>query len=590
MTERFQQEIERLTQELQPIRKQFKLFGYLKLVLVLFLCYFGYEALTNNSFFGVIFLVVLGISVYVWIKHVSLEQSISKKEQQLLINQNYIKRIDGTWIEFSDIGEEFIDYNHEYSSDLDIVGRSSIFQLLNSTNTYYGRKRFSEDLTNSHYSKIEIENRQQAIQELKDKLSFTTEIQCSAKQVGTNKNIELLVTLLQEEKKFIKIPKVILLIMPTLLIGMGILTFVFKNKIAAILFFGLILIHAGLWGYSLLKGSEITTAIVQVPHKLSGYRSIIEQIQKEQFHSIRLQEMQNRLTSSTLQAMKELDRIVAMIRVHSNPFIYFIVGIVLLWDYHCIQQLIDWQKKYSDQVEEWFLIIGELESLISFSVLPNVCDTVCIPKIIEQKRIQGVEVGHPLIPNEKRVANQIDFMDEIDIISGSNMSGKTTFIRTIGINCILVNAGSYVCAKEFQSAQFEIVTSMRIRDDLNEGISTFYAELKRIKKILEQSSKNEMTYFLIDEIFRGTNSVDRLEGAKKVLEKLDNYKVMGFITTHDLELGNLEKEFKRIKNYSFSETYQEDEIIFTYHLQKGVSTSTNARFLMKKLGILSNKE
>jgi DNA mismatch repair ATPase MutS len=246
-----------------------------------------------------------------------------------------------------------------------------------------------------------------------------------------------------------------------------------------------------------------------------------------------------------------------------------------------------WKEKYAPLAEEWFLAFGEFESLLSFSNLPNICSSVCIPVFDKSdKIIEVADIGHPLINNSIRVNNNLSVNNNIFIISGSNMSGKTTFLRTVGINLVLANAGSFVCAQKMTLSRFKIMTSMRVADNLNEGISTFYAELKKIKGIIDFANSNNNMIFLIDEIFKGTNSVDRFYGAKTVISKLDRLGVMGFITTHDLELCDLENQHIRIKNFSFSEHYENNQILFNYKITAGKSNTTNAKYLMEMIGIL----
>ena len=265
-----------------------------------------------------------------------------------------------------------------------------------------------------------------------------------------------------------------------------------------------------------------------------------------------------------------------------------ILNSLLLWDYKNAIDLDNWKMKYSDSVENWFYTLGELESLISFANLPRICNNMCLPSFNNKNNIiEATNIGHPLINNEKRICNDFKLDNNIYIISGSNMSGKTTFMRTVGINMVLARAGSYVCADSMLSSKMKIITSMRIRDDLNEGISTFYAELKRIKKIIDQSHSDPQTLFLIDEIFRGTNSVDRLKGSEGVLKELCKSHVSGMITTHDLEVCNLEDENPNITNYSFNEHYVDGEIFFDYKIKNGRSLTTNAEYLLRKVGILA---
>jgi len=195
-------------------------------------------------------------------------------------------------------------------------------------------------------------------------------------------------------------------------------------------------------------------------------------------------------------------------------------------------------------------------------------------------------MGHPLLVEAKRVCNHVEIDNDLGIITGSNMSGKTTLLRTVGINLVLAYAGTGTCAKKMECSIMEIFTSMRVTDDVNSGISTFYAELLRIKMIVDYSHQKENMIFLIDEIFRGTNSRDRIIGARNVIKNLHQKWIIGLISTHDLELCDLEYEKNcKSKNYHFEENFIGDEMKFDYQLRLGRSTTTNAQYLMKMVGI-----
>jgi len=200
-------------------------------------------------------------------------------------------------------------------------------------------------------------------------------------------------------------------------------------------------------------------------------------------------------------------------------------------------------------------------------------------------------MGHPLLINTC-VANSLKFEppENILLITGSNMSGKSTLLRTVGINLVLAYAGGNVCAKTFKCSIMDIYTCMRVNDDLEKNISSFYAELLRIKMIVNAVEEGQTVFFLLDEIFKGTNSIDRHTGAKALIMKLSKAKVLGLVSTHDLELGDLEKESNKVKNYHFQESYKDNEIYFDYKLRPGVSTTRNAAFLMKMAGIEFSEE
>ena len=228
--------------------------------------------------------------------------------------------------------------------------------------------------------------------------------------------------------------------------------------------------------------------------------------------------------------------------------------------------------------------IYELEAMISLSNIAIVRDDVCLPEYNDDIELKFSNIKHPLIDKKKCIGNDFDDGYGVNIITGSNMGGKTSFLRTIGINIILMNAGTYVCADSFISSYFKIFTSISVNDNIDKGISTFYAELLRISKALKYNSGNRM--ILVDEIFKGTNYNDRIYGAKEVIKKLNDKRTITFITTHDFELCDF--NVKNINNYYVKEYYEGDNIKFDYKLRKGKCNSTNAKYLMKKLDIIDS--
>jgi DNA mismatch repair ATPase MutS len=259
---------------------------------------------------------------------------------------------------------------------------------------------------------------------------------------------------------------------------------------------------------------------------------------------------------------------------------------LFLWDLHLNKSLDRWKEDNRDAVGRWIDALGEFEALISLSVMDMITPVSAYPTFtFEGPEFHAADLSHPYIPFERRVTNNVD-INGISIITGSNMSGKTTLLRTVGINLVLAYAGAPVCASSLRTGIMTVYTSMRNNDDLSEGVSTFYAELVRIKKIVDYSKKHENMIFLIDEIFKGTNSKDRIEGAKTALKGLDKSWTAGLISTHDYELCDLEYVgSKRFSNYYFSESYNANQIHFDYKLRRGRCTASNARYLMKMVGL-----
>jgi DNA mismatch repair ATPase MutS len=285
-------------------------------------------------------------------------------------------------------------------------------------------------------------------------------------------------------------------------------------------------------------------------------------------------------------SIKKLEHIAEAIDVRYNIISYGLFNFLLLWDYHCVFALEAWKKQHGKLLKRWLLAIAYFEAAASLANISRLNPTWNFPVLTDRLGFAGKQIGHPLLDANERVGNDFTLNKGLGIITGSNMSGKTTMLRTVGINLVLAYAGAPVCAEKLDCSVMHIMTSMRISDDLGNGISTFYAELLRIKKIIQQANIKQPMIFLIDEIFRGTNSNDRITGALSVLRNLNKDWVIGLISTHDFELCGLEQEAGiEAANYHFLESYQAGEIQFDYKIRQGRCYSTNARYLMKMVGI-----
>jgi len=594
MEQKYEKHLKKQEDVLNKLTKTFNMLGYLKLITLLILIgsgIYSFYPIFRLSFLvsAIVFLILL---VFLSILHNNADQKIQYRKGIILIDKKYIDRINGKWIDFEDMGYEFINSEHPYSLDLDIVGKKSLFQLLNSTSTYHGRQAFAHDLLLNDYPINEIAERQKAIEELTSSIEFSHDFQYYASKIKPNEKITLILKEIKNTELFMKSKplRYILKYCPLFITPFSIVVYIFQFKSLFLIAFILLAIQALIWSLGYLKIKMYFIGIDNLGYTLVNYSKVFTLLQTQSFKSDKLNSIKNNLTLadySASSALRELNGIISRIDVKSNPIVYFVLNVLLLWDYECAFKLEQWKMKYSAVSESWFTSLGEFESLLSFSNVSNVIKDTCFPEIDKESRtIKSIGIGHPLISNDNRVCNDFIINNEIIIISGSNMSGKTTFLRTLGINIILARNGCNVCAKQMSLPLLEVITSMRIADDLNEGVSTFYAELKRIKRILELSKSKQNVIFLIDEIFKGTNSVDRLLGAKAVIKKLNAYKVMGLITTHDLELCKL-SSIQGILNYNFTESYIDKNILFDYKIKEGEAKTTNAKFLMQAVGILN---
>lgn len=289
-----------------------------------------------------------------------------------------------------------------------------------------------------------------------------------------------------------------------------------------------------------------------------------------------------------MKGVKQLDHLLSRLSLQANPFLYLPAQLFLLWDLQCVQTWNHWQAQAG---QTWIVImnqLGELEALEALAMMALTHPETCLPQFHETPApvLTFTHLTHPLLNPDQAVGNDFTLDHSLTLVTGSNMSGKTTFMRTVGLNQILAAAGGPVCAQSMTTCGFTVLTSMRIRDDVNEGISTFYGELLRIRKIMDAIRQETPMLVLIDEIFKGTNSLDRIDGSAQVLKHLNHPWVRAMITTHDFELCELKEQAGlSLVNVHFEEHYQDQKIFFDYKLKPGRCTQRNAKYLMKMIGI-----
>ncbi|PAB60148.1 MutS family DNA mismatch repair protein [Anaeromicrobium sediminis] len=507
------------------------------------------------------------------------------------INVDSIMRLDGRWTEFKDNGDDFQDENHNFSYDLDILGQGSLFQWINSGNTHMGKTRLAHILTHPYGDKVTILKRQEAISELATKRWWRHRLQAEGRMITEkNRNIEVLINWAKTRQSLYTNSWMIVVfrVLPIVTVSTFLLAFAGNRTIKGIpiLF---IIFQMMLLLINIKKRNKNFALVYKYKKSIIVYRRILRHFEKVSFQSEYLRELSNSLGNNKgISAMEQLKRLEALVdRIENrNNIFFFPINVISLWDYQCLIELERWKSEYGLILEEWLQKIGEIEALSSLGTIAYDYPNWTIPEITEESSmLQAKKIGHPLLTN-RQVRNDANIQDpfRILLITGSNMSGKSTFLRTIGINLVLAYVGAPVCASDMICSIFSIHTCMRINDNLEKGISSFYGELLRIKKIVKASKENTQVFFLLDEIFKGTNSYDRHIGAKKLIKKLQHNGAIGLVSTHDLELGMLEKE-NTIKNYHFQEYYKDGQICFDYKLRAGISTTRNALHLMKIIGI-----
>ncbi|OON93769.1 MAG: hypothetical protein ATN31_05330, partial [Candidatus Epulonipiscioides saccharophilum] len=574
--DQFTLRIKKAQQSLDTLQVKSNLFVSLRLLNViafLLSCYL-YTKSPTSIFGPIAATLVLTFAIEVML-HQNIKNSIKMFQLKKKINQEYLNRIDDNWKKFDDTGQDLADLDHPYAFDLDIIGKSSLFQKISICKTFWGRKKLGELLLKTN--KEGIEDRQKSVYELSKDLDFLVDLQiqlCDKKEVkkdpGKWLNIE---NILIHESKILNI---MLKIVPITIIGLLFLgnVFLLYAIILIVINLGLCLIDKNRANVALLRNSQ---------YQIEPYLKALSVVFEKEFKSPLLRK-KSESASMAIKSLKELEKISILASLSTQPLFGLPLNGILMWDLWIVHLCKKWQDKHGKNLKESIYFLGELEALGSLATL-SIIDKTIFPHVTNTNVINGQKLGHPLINARLRVCNSFYINDEILIITGSNMSGKTTFLRTIGINLVLSYAGAGTTAKAFCCGHFSIFTSMRTSDNLGEQTSSFHAEIKRIKIILDAIKAKQPLFFLIDEIFRGTNSKDRINGAIGVLKALKNYGAIGLITTHDLEMCKLE-EIPGITNYHFEDFFDNQNMFFDYTLKPGISTKTNAKHLLEMIGVV----
>jgi len=533
---------------------------------------------------GVCLIVFIGLCI----KHNSVKKETRTVNARIDANARYIARMKGDFTTLTDIGADFVNNHHDYTSDLDIFGAHSIFALYNTSHFILGRREFANLLSGRNLpSKEEILKRQGYVKIFGDCPEFLVNYEAEGALNSLEKAPSAIMDLASATAGFKKGLRVLYTLFPLLWI-FPLVALVLGSNLYKILALLVILVNIGAW--------FIFSGRLEVPFKaISKITKQANSIEKRLSFLLKADEdikeaAGDFLSEDALASIKELRTACVYCSARQQPLSALILNAVVPYDLFCSDKLLTWAQNHGEAFLKDIDGIAKIEALMSCSVPGLVSKTSCFPEIESDRPayFEGEDMTHPLLSPETAVSNSVKLDSQTALITGSNMSGKTTLIRTVGIICVLGYTGAMVPASKAKMSVMRIAASMRITDSIGENMSTFKAELVKIGRIVEVCGEGKPMLFLIDEIFRGTNSADRTDGAEAVLKKLAVPYASGFMTTHDYALCDRAQAgiMKNVTFYHFSERYEDDSIIFDYKLQKGVSHESNAKFLMRLVGIM----
>lgn len=600
----YQENIKKYSAKTLRLKKLLNRISFLRLLIFVISSIILISLFSNKLFTP--FFVVFPISIICFafvIKHHHKIAYIRKHTSFLKrINESEILREECNLEEF-DTGQKFINQNHPYTSDLDIFGQHSIFQLVNRTTTESGMILLSEWLSEPAPN-YEIHDRQKAIKELSQKLDWRQDFQASGMHFQNKKSdyyklldwVEAPVVLLKYRRIYIAVA-IILSILSLLGLYFSILNmrYIYLLPFITVLFVNYLILR---------KIKPIADNIVETSQEnintFRGYRTLINKIECEDFKSEKLHQLKSLLSKNNYSAVNEINKLCRLLEfsqqrginkikipIKGNAF-YSLFNSFLLLDIYLIIRVEKWKSKNKAFLKSWSATVSEFEVINSLAGFYYSNPSYTFPEITEKNNYVHFELlGHPLINSNKRVCNNFrsEGQGDVVMITGSNMGGKSTFLRTVGVNLVLALAGAPSCAKYGQVSNLKLYTSMRTQDNLKEGISFFYAELDRIEKMLKLIINSHNVFFLLDEMFKGTNSEDRHKGGFSLINQISKLNTSGIIATHDIELAKQSENKMLVTNYSFNSEIKDNSMIFSYELHSGICNDFNASELMEKSGI-----
>lgn len=514
-------------------------------------------------------------------------------ETQARIIQEELQALSGDYSSFED-GKEYVNPEHPYSFDLDIFGRRSLFQSIDRTCTFFGKVRLAEWLQNHLHEKASIEKRQEMVREISEHTLFREQFRVAGLvHHSQSSDAEKIQAWSQSPAQYLHagwvkafiwgVPVINSLLLITSLAGWTSFSWLgLSFGIFLVLSFGII-----------KRATYIQETYGKQLKSLNGYARLIALAKAEDWKSAGMQELMERFNlngQSPIQALQQLSKELDRLDLRNNQFLYVLLEGSIFFQLQEIVRIERWKVRYGQYISEWLETVGELDALCSLGTFAYNHPQYTYPELTEKPFcFLATQMGHPLMPVSQCVKNDATIPSRpfFLIITGANMAGKSTYLRTIGVNYLLACIGAPVCCERLKLHPNQLITSLRTSDSLSDNESYFFAELKRLKRIIDLLNQGQQLFIILDEILKGTNSMDKQKGSFDLIRQFMQLKANGIIATHDLLLGSLIKQFpEEIRNYCFEADIKENELTFSYKLREGVAQNMNACFLMKKMGII----
>ena len=591
--EYYQKQIDHYTARLKQIKKRRNLITLAKLLTFGYMIFLIY-LLINHSTQPLLLLGIGAILVFIfltlWDSQIIYRQHLI--EELLRINTLESDYLAGNFSAL-DQGERFNDPAHPYAHDLDLFGEDSLFQHLNRTVTFSGTQKLVSWLFSLSKDPEVIHSRQQAAEELCAEPEWCQHFRAAGALHPTQALDAVILKSGPTESPFFSkhsTVRLILWIANTIVIVSWAVTSFTPLPFSISLVLSLLQLSA--LALYIKKINAYHQRLNLFLKTISNYLPLVRLIHDQSFRSPYLQKIRHSLftpESNSLQALTQLHRIQNSLDQRGNIVIAFILNGLYLKDFHTLLRLDHWRKKYGPDIETWTDVLSEADALISMANYRFNHPAYCLPVICQDRLLDTEEIGHPLLKSERNVTNDFSIrsLHQIAIVTGANMAGKSTFLRTIGVNLILAQSGNVVCSRYFAFQPMTLFTSMRTTDSLSKDTSYFHAELLRLQQLVNIAQQEDKVFIILDEMLKGTNSVDKLNGSLAFLKRILSYPISGLVATHDLALGELADDFpEHFFNVCFEIVHSGSQITYDYKLHPGISSNMNASILLKQMGLI----
>ena len=583
----YEQQLNTLHQQSAQTKNRLRLLSTLRLIVFLSVSASIYFFFGNYPIIGIS--VFVGITLFLILVNLYANTKTKLRFLRLLTELNEKElRILNYDLSGCDPGKAYVYEDHDFNQDIDLFGEGSLFQKLNRTALKNGEQHLA-DMLNSNLIN-NVGEKQEAIKELASMTDWRQNYTVTAAMIESDISSEIVQKWVKNHKRFT--PKIFSWL-PIIfsVISIGLVTTYFLEFVNGITVGAWFMIGLGITAKYLKQITEMYNVTSKIDDLLRQYARLLQIIESTEFESTSLRQEQSKIRTGekpASQVVAELSNEVGNLGNRNNFLFAFFGNSLLLWDLRFTYRIENWIESFDGALETWFKTVEHFDALTSMATFAFNHENYVYPKITENPSLQfhAENLGHPLLHHEKAVKNPIK-LDQHDffIITGANMAGKSTFLRTVAMNLVMANCGLPVCADSFEYKPVKLISSMRTSDSLVNDESYFFSELKRLKFIVERIEKE--TYFIIlDEILKGTNSVDKAQGSQKFVERLVKSGSTGLIATHDLSLCSLADSYKQIENHYFDAEIVNDELYFDYRFKDGICQNMNASFLLKKMNIV----